>query len=154
MWPFSHMKICAITQPRATNSAALTLIKNYEGEPSKVGAMKDHRTDHLLPIIVRHRDPAPQLQLHCNKQTEVNLRTRRRRADYHNQSTSPTSLDTTIVAIETSTQTLAFHWSRLPLCSSNRQSPQEGIRHQGAAIARSQGFPPELHHEEYAKGVR
>jgi hypothetical protein len=30
-------------------------LKKYEGEPGKAGAAKDHRTDLLSPVIVRHR---------------------------------------------------------------------------------------------------
>jgi hypothetical protein len=81
----------AIAQPPATrqrsnkttqqqDSAAPTLRKNYKEEPGKAGAVEDRQTDHLSPVIVRHRDLPPQLRVHSNKQAEANPRTRRRRA--------------------------------------------------------------------------
>lgn len=81
----SHMQIRTGPQPPRQDIIALTPTESYEEKSRKAGVVEDHRTDHLLPVIVRHRASPPQLRLHSNKPAEAIPRTRRRRADYLNQ---------------------------------------------------------------------
>uniref|UniRef100_A0A8R7PJ79 Uncharacterized protein n=1 Tax=Triticum urartu TaxID=4572 RepID=A0A8R7PJ79_TRIUA len=54
---------------RAKDSTTPTLNDSSKGELCNVGIAEDHRTDHLLPVIVATGAPPPQLRLHCNKTT-------------------------------------------------------------------------------------
>jgi hypothetical protein len=142
------MKICTRTQPPAKDNAAPTLTKNYEVEPGKAGAAEDHRTNHLLPVIVRHRDSPPQLRLHSNKQAEANPRTRRRRADYRNQShVSNIARHHHRCHRSLNATTLTFHWSRLPMSSSKDKAPKReyDTKMPPSSDHKDLGFPPELH---------
>lgn len=94
------------------------------------GAAKDHRTNHLLPVIVRHRDPATSAFRHRNnKPAEAILRTRRRRVDYLNHRHVYDIAPLIIIATEVSTPT--------PPSSSGPLANTGGIQHQGVIIVRS-----------------
>lgn len=99
------MKIRVKPQPPRRDSAAPTPTGSYEGEPGKVGVVEDHRMDHLLPVIVHHRAPPPQLRLQSTKPAEAIPRTRRRRADYLNQSHVSYIIPRDTVATEASAPT-------------------------------------------------
>jgi hypothetical protein len=149
------MKTSAKTQSPSKDNAAPTLTKSCVGEnqPGKAGVVEDHRTDHLLPVIVlpvivRHRDPPPQLRLHSNKQVEANPRTRRRRADYRKQSlVSNIARHHHRYHRSPNATTLAFHWSRLPMSSSKDEAPKReyDTTMPPSSDHKDQGFPPELH---------
>ena len=51
---------------------APALKDSFEGELCKAGVAEDHRTDHLLPVIVATGAPPLQLRLHGNKTTRGN----------------------------------------------------------------------------------
>ena len=79
MSPNPHCRGCVEhKKPRAKLShphkdiTALTLKDSFKGELCKAGAMEDHRTDHLLPVIVATGAPPLQLRLHGNKTTRGN----------------------------------------------------------------------------------
>jgi hypothetical protein len=122
------------------DSAALTLKKSYEGEPGKAGATKDHQTNLLSLVIVRNRDPT-------TRSFDFTATNKARQTREHageepttaTDATTPTSLNITIVVTEASTQTPCRPLVPLVDVQLQRPSPQEGIRHQGAVIVRSQG---------------
>lgn len=138
------------------DNATPTLMKNYEGELGKVGAMEDHRTDHpshRIPL-----GPTTAASTSLRQTAEAIPRTRPRRADYLNQC---------------HVSDLAHpHHCRHRSLDANRRHPQvphadvqlqrrsplEGKRHQGTAIVRSpriKGFPRSCTVDWiHARGVR
>jgi hypothetical protein len=56
-------------------------MKNKKENQTRMASWKDHRTDHLSPVIVRHQEPSPAASTTATR------------------ATSPTSLDTTITVV-------------------------------------------------------
>lgn len=105
------------------DSATPTLMKNYEGELGKVGAMEVHRTDHPSHVIVYHWAPPQQLRLHCDKQPRQSHGHVGEEPTTSTSATSPTSLTPIIVATEATTRTDAIHKSRMTMSSSKDEAP-------------------------------
>jgi hypothetical protein len=130
------------------DNAAPTLKKSYEGEPGKAGAAKDHRTDLLLLVIVRHRDPATtastsQQQTSRGKPTDTSKKSRLPQPKPHlRHRSTPPSLPQKLQR-----KHLDVHWSRLPMSSSKDQAPKReyDTKVPPSSDHKDQGFPPELH---------
>jgi hypothetical protein len=136
----SHMKIYARTQPHATRQRSSDTEEELRRR-TRQGWRRERSPNG--PPVASHR--TPQGPRHHSFDFTATNKPRQTHGHVEEESTtateatSPTSLDTTIVTTEASTQTSCLPLVPLADVRLQRPSPQEGIRHQGAAIVRSQG---------------
>jgi hypothetical protein len=132
-------------------------MKNYEGEPGKDGVVEDHRTDHLLPVIVHHREPATaastsQQQESRGKPTNTSEKSRLTQPEPRLQHRStPSSLPQ-----KPPSKYLAIHKPRLPMSSSKDQAPKReyNTKVPPSSDHKDQRVSPELHRRSDLYGVR
>jgi hypothetical protein len=121
------------------NSAAPSLRKNYEGEPGLAGAVEDHRTAHLSLVIIRHRNPST-IALTSQQQASQGKPTgtpKKSRLPQPKPSLSHHS-SPSLLPQKPQGEHLGLPLVLLVNVQLQRWSPQGGIRHQGATIARSE----------------